>query len=73
MTKITTLVVALGAGAIMLVSMLPTGSGSPSATPMTLNATPMTLQELHALAHLEGLAVQDYQDESLVYPTLAKE
>jgi uncharacterized membrane protein YgdD (TMEM256/DUF423 family) len=66
MTKLTTLVVALGAAAIMLVSMLPSGSGSP-------NATPITMQELHALAHLEGLAIQDYQDESLVYPTLAKE
>jgi hypothetical protein len=66
MTKITTLVVALGVGSIVVMSMLPSGNGSP-------NATPMTLQELHALAHLEGLAVQGYEDESLVYPTLAKQ
>ena len=65
MLKISMLLVALGiAGGIVLWSRSPSVIGSPT-------ATKMSIQEIHALAHQENLPVQEFEDQSLVYPTVA--
>jgi hypothetical protein len=65
MAQLFTLIVALAAvSAIMLWSNSPAGNRSP-------NADRISPQELHALAHLEGLPIQDYEDQSLIYPARA--
>ena len=66
MAQLSTLVVALAAvSAIMLWSNSPAGNRSPK-------ADRISPQELHALAHLEGLPIQDYEDRSLIYPARAE-
>jgi hypothetical protein len=65
MAKLSTLVVALAAvSAIMLWSKSPAGNRSP-------NAVRISPQELHALAYLDGLPIQDDEDQSLIYPARA--
>jgi hypothetical protein len=61
MMKIAMFLVALGvAGVIVLWSMSPTVHVSPS-------AQRISIQELHALAHLEGLPVQHFEDHTFVF------
>jgi hypothetical protein len=61
MMKIAMFVGALGiAGVIVLWSKSPAVQVSPS-------AQSISIQELHALAHLEGLPVQHFEDQSFVY------
>jgi hypothetical protein len=67
MAKLSTLIVALAAvSALMLWSNSPSDNSSP-------NANRISPQELHALAHLEGLSIQDHEDQSLIYPTRAEQ
>jgi hypothetical protein len=67
MAQLSTLVVALAAvSAIMLWLNSPVANRSP-------NAERISPQELHALAHLEGLPIQDYEDQSLIYPARTEE
>ncbi len=66
MAKIAVGAVALGvAGAIMLWSKSPAVDGSSS-------VEMISPQELHALAHIEGLPIQHFEDSSLIFPALAK-
>jgi hypothetical protein len=66
MAKLFTLVVALAAvSAVMLWSNSPAGNRSP-------DADRISPQELHALAHLEGLPIQDYEDQSVIHPARAE-
>jgi hypothetical protein len=61
MMKIAMLVVALGiAGGIVLWSKSPTVPVSPS-------AQSISIQDLHALAHLESLPVQQFEDQTFVF------
>jgi hypothetical protein len=61
MMKIAMLVAALGvAGAIVLWSKSPAVHVSPS-------AQSISIQELHALAHLEGLPIQHFEDQTFVF------
>jgi hypothetical protein len=67
MAKLSTLVVALAAvSAIMLWSNSPAGNSSP-------NTDRISPQELHALGHLEGLPIQDHEDQGLIYPARAEQ
>jgi len=66
MAKLSTLVVALAAlSAIVLWGKSPAANRSP-------NADRISPQELHALAHLEGLPLH-YEDQSLIYPARAEQ
>jgi hypothetical protein len=53
------------AGAIGLWSQMPT-------VPEIGRASTVSAQELHALAHVEGLPVADFEDYSLIYPAVAE-
>jgi uncharacterized membrane protein YgdD (TMEM256/DUF423 family) len=66
MLKTTALVVALGAAGAIALS-LQMAAVKNSASEPTISP-----QEVHALAHLEGLPVQHFEDQSLIFPTLAK-
>ena len=67
MAKLSTLVVALAAViSIMLWSNPPAGNRSP-------DVDRISPQELHALAHLEGLSIQNHEDQSLIYPARAEQ
>jgi hypothetical protein len=64
--KIGTLIVALGiAGGTVL------WSKSPAVNRLG-TAQMISIQELHALAHLKGLPVQQFEDQSLIYPAPAQ-
>jgi len=61
MAKIVTLVVALGfVTGTLLWAMSPTVRGTPT-------ARSISIQELHAVAHLDGLPIQDFDDMSFIY------
>jgi len=62
MMKIAMLVVALGiAGVIVL------WSKSPAVHVLSPSAQSISIQELHALAHLEGLPIQHFEDQTFVF------
>jgi hypothetical protein len=66
MVKSATLLAALGvAGAITLWSQMAAVNG-------TAGAATISPRELHALAHLEGLPLEHFEDYSLVFSTVAK-
>jgi hypothetical protein len=66
MVKVVTIVVALGLTvAIGLWSKSSAVNGSPT-------VQTISIQELHALAHLEGLPIQHFEDKSVIYPALAE-
>ena len=60
------LLVALGiVGGIVLWSKSPAVKGSPT-------VQTMSIQEVHALAHMESLPIQEFEDHSLIYPAVAQ-
>ena len=67
MLEISLLLVALGiVGGIVLWLKSPAIKGSSA-------AQSISIQELHMLAHLESLPIQELEDQSLIYPTLAQQ
>jgi hypothetical protein len=66
MIKTSILLVALGiAGGIVLWSKSPAVTASPP-------SQSISIQEMHALAHVGSLPVQQFEDQSLIYPALEK-
>ena len=60
------LLVALGiVGDIVLWSKSPAVKGSPT-------VQTMSIQDIHALAHMENVPIQEFEDYSLIYPALAQ-
>ena len=60
---------AIAVAALMLVATTMLWSRSSS---IELSAAAMPLQELHTMAGVHKLPVQEIEDQSLVYPTAAK-
>ena len=61
--------IAMTAAIVVAGSMWARGNGQPSGS---ARAQAISIQELHALVHLDALPIQHFGDQSLVYPALAR-
>jgi ABC-type uncharacterized transport system permease subunit len=57
---------------VVLVAVATSMLRSPSATLELSTAAMPSLQELHTMAAVNKLPIQDVEDQSLIYPTVAK-